>query len=186
MDLTVTYLAIERAAEKLIIALCVPLLLWIGYKLFVLGAKGEMQLSAKTNSVSGKLTNLSPGVFCFLAAAALGFWVHWHTFVIEPASGAAAGNHSTGQLRVSAMGGGAALELAPPSVLVRRALSQRYLCQEVPSGERDNCVRHAAVTLKRPPKPDELESEEQFEVRAASGDINAQARVVTFRNNCLE
>jgi hypothetical protein len=186
MDVSVSYLAAERALEKLIVALCIPLLLWIGYKLFVLGAKGEIQLSAKTSSVSGKLTNLSPGVFCFLAATGLAAWVHWHTFVIEPIVGDAAGDHNSASRRVVAMGGSGALGLAPPSVLVRRVLSQWYLCQELPSDNRDNCMKRVTPTLKRQPTIEELESEQQDEAKAASGDAQAQARVVTFRRNFLE
>lgn len=60
-----------RGLERLIVIAMDPILLWIGYKLFVLGATGRMTLSAKSHTVTGKITNLSPGVFCFLAAAAI-------------------------------------------------------------------------------------------------------------------
>lgn len=60
-----------RGIERLIVIAMDPLLVWIGYKLFVLGATGRMTLSAKSHTVTGKITNLSPGVFCFLAATAI-------------------------------------------------------------------------------------------------------------------
>ena len=61
-----------RAVERSIVVAMAPVLLWIGYKLFVLGATGRMTISAKGATITGKLTNVSPGIFCFLAAAALG------------------------------------------------------------------------------------------------------------------
>lgn len=60
-----------RGIERLIVIAMDPFLLWIGYRLFVLGATGRMTLSAKSQTVTGKITNLSPGVFCFLAAAVI-------------------------------------------------------------------------------------------------------------------
>jgi hypothetical protein len=60
-----------RAIERLMVVAMGPLLLWIGYKLFVLGATGRMTLSARHTSLTGKITNLSPGVFCFLAATVI-------------------------------------------------------------------------------------------------------------------
>ena len=61
-----------RPIERVILALCVPLLLHIGYRLFVMGAKGEMELSTKANGVWTKFTNVSPGALCFLLGAILG------------------------------------------------------------------------------------------------------------------
>lgn len=64
-------LLLFRGIERIFIASTIPLLLWIGYRLFVLGATGQMTLTAKTDKVQGKITNLSPGCFCFLIAVCL-------------------------------------------------------------------------------------------------------------------
>lgn len=66
------WINIFRGIERLIIVACIPFLLVIGYKLFVLGATGEMQLSTKVQSASAKLTNVAPGSLCFVLAVALG------------------------------------------------------------------------------------------------------------------
>ena len=69
-DVTNTLL-IARGIERIFIASTIPLLLWIGYRLFVLGATGQMTLTAKTEKIQGKIANLSPGCFCFLIAVSL-------------------------------------------------------------------------------------------------------------------
>jgi hypothetical protein len=65
-------LLVIRGVERIFVASTIPLLMWIGYRLFVLGATGQMTLSAKTHTVQGKITNLSPGALCFLLAISLG------------------------------------------------------------------------------------------------------------------
>lgn len=66
------WINVFRGIERLIVVGCIPFLLIIGYKLFVLGATGEMQLSTKLQSASAKLTNVAPGSLCFVLAVALG------------------------------------------------------------------------------------------------------------------
>jgi hypothetical protein len=66
-------LEIARAMERLIIVACAPLLLYVGYRLLVLGITGQIQLSANIkNEVGAKFTNLSPGGLCFVLAVAIG------------------------------------------------------------------------------------------------------------------
>ena len=64
-----------RLAERMIIAGCVPLLLYIGYRLFDKGARGKMQLTAKAGGRFARLTNLSPGALCFVLATVLGVFI---------------------------------------------------------------------------------------------------------------
>jgi Mn2+/Fe2+ NRAMP family transporter len=64
-----------RLIERLIVTLCVPLLILIGYKLFVKGVSGEMALSTKGDGYSAKLTNMSPGALCFILGISLGAYV---------------------------------------------------------------------------------------------------------------
>ena len=61
-----------RAAERVLVAACVPILLYIGYRLFESGATGKINLTAKTDGHIAKLTNLSPGLLCFVLSAILG------------------------------------------------------------------------------------------------------------------
>jgi hypothetical protein len=61
-----------RGIERLVIVLTCPMLLFIGYRLFVLGVTGEMKLSAGMDKLSAKLTTVAPGGVCFVLAVALG------------------------------------------------------------------------------------------------------------------
>ena len=61
-----------RMAERVIVAACVPILLYIGYRLFESGATGKMKLTAKAEGGLAKLTNLSPGALCFVLSVTLG------------------------------------------------------------------------------------------------------------------
>ena len=61
-----------RLAERLMVAACVPILLYIGYRLFESGATGKMTLTAKAEGRFAKLTNLSPGALCFALGVTLG------------------------------------------------------------------------------------------------------------------
>lgn len=60
-----------RGIERLVVALNIPLLLWIGYRLFILGVTGEMEIVAGGDSWRGRLTRVTPGAFCFLLAILL-------------------------------------------------------------------------------------------------------------------
>lgn len=66
---------LTRAVERVLVAGTVPLLLFIGYRLFVLGATGKMTLSGRSDRWSGRLSNLSPGVFCFVLSVIASFFI---------------------------------------------------------------------------------------------------------------
>jgi len=58
-----------RVGERLILVGCAPLLVYVGYKLFALGIAGQMNLTGELkDDLKVRLTNLSPGSFCFLLA----------------------------------------------------------------------------------------------------------------------
>ena len=61
--------------ERLMITACVPLLIFIGYRLFVMGARGEIDFRSKRDAETFAFRNLSPGAVCLLAALMLAVWV---------------------------------------------------------------------------------------------------------------
>lgn len=64
-----------REAERLIICSCAPILLILGYKLFLSGATGNINLSLKSGTWSGKAANVTPGALCFLLGVGLGIYI---------------------------------------------------------------------------------------------------------------
>jgi hypothetical protein len=77
-----------RELERLIMALMVPMLTYIGYKLFVLGVTGKMQITAGfSKQWTAKLTSVAPGTICFLLATVLAVFIlkeHLHQFQVPP------------------------------------------------------------------------------------------------------
>jgi hypothetical protein len=62
-----------RVIERLLLVACAPLLLFIGYRLFILGVNDQIQVGANLkDSFRVKLANLSPGSFCFVLAIVIG------------------------------------------------------------------------------------------------------------------
>jgi hypothetical protein len=62
-----------RVIERLLLVACAPLLLFIGYRLFILGVNDRIQVGAHLkDSFRVKLANLSPGSFCFVLAIVIG------------------------------------------------------------------------------------------------------------------
>ena len=76
-----------RLAERVIVAVCVPILLYIGFRLFESGATGKMNLTAKADGRFAKLTNLSPGALCFVLGATLGAFIMFGEIRLETPEG---------------------------------------------------------------------------------------------------
>ena len=76
-----------RLAERVIVAMCAPILLYIGYRLFESGATGKMNLTAKSEGYGAKLTNLSPGALCFVLSVALGAFIMFSRVEVTPSDG---------------------------------------------------------------------------------------------------
>ncbi|MGY5796177.1 hypothetical protein [Rheinheimera faecalis] len=74
---------IFRGVILFVVALCIPLLMYIGFRLFVMGAKGEITISHDADGKSSKISNLSPGAFCFLLAVGLGAYLTFNDLLIE-------------------------------------------------------------------------------------------------------
>ena len=90
-----------RLAERMMIAGCVPLLLYIGYRLFDKGATGKMQLAAKADGRFARITNVSPGAFCFLLATVLGTFILNHRVEIRSGGVTISGLDGTGPRQVA-------------------------------------------------------------------------------------
>ena len=72
-----------RLAERVIVAVCVPILLYIGYRLFESGATGRINLTAQAEGRLAKLTNLSPGALCFVLGVVLAAVIMFQDVRIE-------------------------------------------------------------------------------------------------------
>ena len=86
-----------RLAERMIVAVCVPVLLYIGYRLFESGATGKMNLTAKADGRLAKLTNLSPGALCFVLGVTLGAIIVFGKIRLETPQGSFSGFGGTQQ-----------------------------------------------------------------------------------------
>lgn len=72
-----------RGLERLSIDACIPLLVFIGYRLFARGIDGSAEIEVDAKTISGKIKNASPGVVCLLGAIALGTFVFRTPFEYE-------------------------------------------------------------------------------------------------------
>lgn len=75
MDLTPN---LARSLERLLIVANVPVLLLIGYKLFLAGATANTSFMIESKTWKGKVVRLSPGVACFVVAGVLA-WTSLNT-----------------------------------------------------------------------------------------------------------
>jgi len=114
MDQTMVITAV-RAVEHFVVVACTPLLLFIGYRLFVLGVTGQMELMAQAQGWKGKITNASPGIICFILSTALGALVLHKDVPIVASDGRVVGGFLAGSSSLSAD--------------IRRALSELLLCE---------------------------------------------------------
>ena len=63
-------------AERLFVLVAVPLLLWIGYRLFELGVTGKMTIAGTLKNGWGvKATQVAPGSLCFILGVVLGIYI---------------------------------------------------------------------------------------------------------------
>jgi len=180
-------LILLRGIERLLIVSSVPLLVWIGYKLFVLGATGQMTLSAKSTSIQGKITNLSPGCFCFLAAAALAAYAIHAPFHYTDSTNSV-GNQSrgtptsSGQTQTVDYVGGAPANHLRPSVIIRTALSDLLICQQG-KADASTCYAQMNKTLRRIPNTSEMAALENSESHPETAE--AQAILQQMRGDFL-
>ena len=130
---------LSRSIERLIVVATCPLLIFIGYRLFVLGVTGEMKLAANLDRFSGKLSTVAPGGVCFVLGVALGAYVlaraYTHETVIQPLKG----DSVLIREKTSFLGG--SVSGLPLSVALRAALGDRYLCEQAYSAtDPQRCV----------------------------------------------
>jgi hypothetical protein len=89
-------LAAVREAERLIVAACAPLLLWIGYRLFQQGVTGNISVTlSHAQEFRANVANLAPGAFCFFIAIVLGTYVLGAKVDVHSARQESANSHIT-------------------------------------------------------------------------------------------
>lgn len=64
-----------RGLERLLIAANVPVLLFIGYKLFLRGVTGNMGIRGEGAAWTVSASRVTPGALCFLLATGLGIYI---------------------------------------------------------------------------------------------------------------
>jgi hypothetical protein len=119
-----------RGFERLIVTFCVPLLIYIGYRLFMTGVTGEMKITAKMERWSGSITAVAPGSLCFLLGVALGAYIMFTKVTSNPP------DSPTGAGSLSFLGGGDQATTYPLSVRLKMALGELLICNSS-QGEND-------------------------------------------------
>lgn len=158
---------LARELERLVVTSAVPLLLWIGYQLFVKGATGQMSLVADAKAIKGKAANVAPGALCFILAVSLGAYIMFSRVELQ---------NGTGRT-VSMLGGPGAERL---STTLRRVLSDEAMT--VMAGDdaeqaRQNAGKVLSQKLLRIPSLKNVQEIEETEQRASVGDKEAQRKL---------
>lgn len=173
-----------RGFERLVVTCCVPLLITIGYMLFLRGATGQIQLSANGSKWRGKATNLAPGALCFLLGAGLG------TYVMFSKVGIPSGpTSSTGTNGTVFFVGGEGTAIPQPSVQIRRVLSDYAICFRSATDDagRDACDKKLGASLKRIPTAQDLEAMEALEKDfLATKNQDALKQVLNIRDQIIQ
>lgn len=147
---------IIRACERLVVAASAPLLLYIGYKLFLAGASGEMSITARTEKWRGRIVNLAPGGLCFLLGAGLA--VALLSSKVPIAIGSPGGDETNPAEKSYVWwlpGAGEMKSQIPLSVNLKYALAKRFLCapdsEGVTAAALDTCDKELKASLVRLP-----------------------------------
>jgi hypothetical protein len=131
---------LSRSIERLIVVATCPLLIFIGYRLFVLGVTGEMKIAANLDRFSGKLSTVAPGGVCFVLGVALGAYVLARAYTHEKTTVLPVKGDSVSVREKTSFLGGSVSGL-PLSVALRAALGDRYLCEQTYSAtDPQRCV----------------------------------------------
>ncbi len=182
--------AILREFERLIVSGCAPLLMVLGYKLFVKGITKEFSISANYDKWRGKAANLAPGSFCFLLGTVLGGYILFSKVTVDPTPASDHGTRSpektaakppTTARYYSGFGGGGTTN-RPPTDQVRRVLSDFGFCvlNSADEAAKTKCIEDVTAKFRKVPRPEDLEQIERDEQKAAEGDAEAQARVTSW------
>lgn len=188
----------SRAMIFLILSTCVPLLMYIGFKLFVMGAKGEISITHKSGGDESKLTNLSPGAFCFLLSIVLSAYLTNATLKINPIPNAAkrpdSSSHNDSQS-----------ETVPEGIewfVGKRAVISEVLLEEYallgmclhsyaqrPPGftsDSESCFDDIKMLVKRPVSVGSLKDLKQYEHGALNGNETAVNQLKAWKFDNLK
>jgi hypothetical protein len=171
------FLTLSRGFERLIVVTAAPLLIYIGYRLFVIGVTGQMQVTASMAKAAATFTNVAPGTFCFMLGVGLAIYVLASPLKITESPADKEGR--PGGREISYYGGGQSGRQL--SLLLRHGLSELVLCER--SGSRsevelDRCSKEFLSKFKLAPTRQDLETVEALERGEGQ---NAHDRLATLR-----
>jgi hypothetical protein len=161
-----------RGFERLIVTLCVPLLLYIGYRLFMTGVTGDMKITANMTKWSGSITAVTPGSLCFLLGVVLGSYVMFSKVTDTAPDGNT----------VSMLGGSGSVIKAPLSMGLKVAMGELSLCK-LSLGEADQqvCNDKFNQSFKLIPTQKDIEQIEQAEAAVKRGDAGASEKYFSLQ-----
>jgi hypothetical protein len=152
-----------RGFERLIVTFCVPLLIYIGYRLFVTGVTGEMKITAKMRMWSGSITAVAPGSLCFLLGVALGSYVMFSKVTANAPDGSV----------LSFLGGGEQATY-PLSMRLKIALGELQICNASHvEADRDICTKAFQHSFKLVPMDKDMAQIERVEGDLKKGSATA-------------
>jgi hypothetical protein len=161
-----------REVERLVVVLCVPLLIAIGYQLFKLGVTGDMKIVADVQKWSGSISAVAPGSFCFLLGVSLGAYVMFRGVTSTTTTSTPGGSVVT--TTESGLGGGG-LGI-PLSIRLRAALGDLYLCEQANPNDTQPCFDKYSKLFKLQPTLHDLAVIQEIETAQAREDAGANEK----------
>jgi hypothetical protein len=205
-----------RGIERLIVVANTPILLLIGYRLFVLGVTGQMKLTTKVDKWSATFVNLTPGGFCFLLSVALAGYILFNKVpvaipgppansesrpltepAVEPQNLSSDGESPKPAKDRSGKSGPAAAPVpvfyylgethaVPLSILLRKGLSDLWLCQHTPGADEDRCMDTFSSKFRTGVTAQDLTTIEKLEKDSAQGNPQAVEALTNMRRNFIK
>ena len=184
----------------LILSSCVPLLMYIGFKLFVMGAKGEISITHKSGGDESKLTNLSPGAFCFLLSIVLSAYLTSSTLKINPIANDEKKSESTSLSQKDSLAdtsSGSIEWFMGKRAVISEVLLEEYarlgMClhsyaQRPPefTSDSESCFDDIKMLVKRPVSVGSLKDLKQYEHDAQNGNETAVNQLKAWKFDNLK
>ncbi len=163
-----TGLELFRGIERLLLAANIPVLLYIGYKLFDHGVLQPMLIEGEHRNSKLRLTQVAPGTFCFILAVILGVYAILHG--IEPGDRSVNDENGT---QYSYLDGGMEARTPLTTELLDRGC-QALACELGNTGD-SSCLNELRAKLRAFPTLQDLRNLARLEEEAAAGTKEALA-----------